>query len=321
MKLPQKSNPECIERLPAYGGQALIEGVMMRGSRAVAAAMRAPTGEIIIHTEELPAIYSSKWMKMPFVRGLVSLWDSLGLGMRFLTMSANLQGAEDEKIEGKDLILTLGSSILIAVAIFFAAPALLAGLLEHFLPIHTIWGNIIEGAIRLAAVVGYIWLVGKMPEISRVFAYHGSEHKTINTFEARAPMTPANILNYSLEHPRCGTAFLLTLVILSVIIFTLFGEMTIWMRLLTRVISLPLLAGIAYEYIRLTARHLDNPLVRLLIKPNLALQKLTTREPDESMTEVSLAAFQAMLVKERELNPSLAVDLEISTTQPVTNSA
>jgi len=321
MKRSLKSPPDCVERLPAYGGQALLEGVMMRGSRAVAAAMRAPTGEIIIHTEELPSIYNSKWMKMPFIRGLVSLWDSLGLGMRFLTMSANLQGEEEEKIEGKDLFITLGFSLLIAVAIFFAAPALLAGLLERFLTISTIWGNIIEGVIRLGAVVGYIWLVGKMPEIRRVFAYHGAEHKTINTFEARSPMTPVNILNYSLEHPRCGTAFLLTLVILSVIIFTLFGEMTIWMRLLTRVISIPILAGIAYEYIRLTARHLDHPLVRLLIKPNLALQKLTTREPDESMTEVALAAFQAMLVKERELNPSLAIDMEILNTQPVTNSA
>lgn len=312
-----KESAPCIERLPTYGGQALIEGVMMRGSRAVAAAMRSPSGEIVIHTELLSGIYTGKWMRIPFIRGLVSLWDSLGIGMRFLMMSANLQSPENEKIEGKEMALTLATSLLIMVAIFFAAPALLGSLVERFLGLTGIWSSLVEGLIRLLAVVGYIGLVGRMPEIARVFAYHGAEHKTINAFEARTELSPVTILQHSLEHPRCGTAFLLTLVVFSVIIFTILGPMPLLWKVVTRILFVPILAGIAYEYIRWTARHLDNPLVRLLIRPNLALQKLTTREPDAAMAEVALAAFNAMLEKELELNPALASDLNRPAPRPV----
>ncbi len=299
-------------RLPSYGGQALIEGVMMRGSHAVAAAMRAPDGTIAIHTEPLSGLYTSRWIKIPFLRGLVSLWDSLGLGMRFLTMSANLQAGEDEKIEGKELFFTLATSILIAVALFFAAPAFLGSLFERFLNVSSFWSNVIEGLIRLAGIILYIWLVGRIPEIGRVFAYHGAEHKTINAFEDRADLTPQSVLNYSLEHPRCGTAFLLTLVILSVIVFAALGPMTIFWRIASRVMLIPVLAGIAYEYIRWTARHLDQPLVRWMIRPNLALQKMTTREPDAAIAEVAIAAFSAMVEKERELAPESIKDLVLT---------
>jgi uncharacterized protein YqhQ len=291
----------CPERLPQYGGQALIEGVMMRGRYAAAAAMRAPTGEIVIHTEPLTGIYKSRWIKIPFVRGVVSLWDALGLGMRFLTMSANLQAGEDEKIEGKAMVLTLGSSLLIAALLFFATPAFLGHLTEQFLGFSTFAGNMAEGAVRLAFIVTYIWGVGKMPEIARVFAYHGAEHKTINAYEVRAELSPENVLRHSLEHPRCGTAFLLTLVIFSILFFAALGEMSGVMRIVTRIVFIPVLAGLAYEYIRWTARHLDNPIVRLLVRPNLALQRLTTREPDAAITEVAIAAFHAMLEKERIL--------------------
>lgn len=285
----------CVERLPTYGGQALIEGVMMRGSRAVAAAMRAPDGSIVIHTEMLGGVYQRGWLKIPFLRGVVGLWDSLGLGMRFLSMSANLQAGEDEKIEGKELALTLAMSMALAVGLFFATPALLGWVTQHFLGLTSFWSNMAEGLIRLLFVIGYIALVGKMPEIARVFAYHGAEHKTINTFEAREELTPARVLRNSLEHPRCGTAFLLTLVLLSVIVFTLLGPMPVFWRLVTRIAFLPLLAGIAYEYIRWTARHINHPLVRLITRPNLALQRLTTREPDAAQAEVAIAAFEAML--------------------------
>lgn len=289
------------ERLPQYGGQALIEGVMMRGQYAVAAAMRAPDGTIVVHTEELGGIYKSKWSKVPFARGLVALWDSLGLGMRFLTQSANTQTGEDEKLEGKDLVLTLGLSILIAVVIFFAAPAFLGHLTEQYLGFSPFASNLMEGLIRLGAVILYIYLVGKMPEIARVFAYHGAEHKTINAYEAHADLKPENVLNYSLEHPRCGTAFLLTLVIFSVILFAALGPLSAFWRITSRIIFLPLLAGVAYEYIRWTARHLDNALVRLLIRPNLALQRMTTREPDAAIAEVAITAFNAMLEQEQIL--------------------
>jgi uncharacterized protein YqhQ len=291
----------CPERLPTYGGQALIEGVMMRGSRAVAAAMRAPDGEIVVHTERLSGIYKSKWIKVPFVRGLVALWDALGLGMRFLTMSANLQGGEDEKIEGKELYLTLAASLLIAIGLFFATPAFLGYLGERFLGLSGFAGNLLEGLIRLGAIIGYITLVGRIPEIGRVFAYHGAEHKTINAYEARSELNPKSVLGFSLEHPRCGTAFLLTLVLFSIIFFSLMGPMPPLVRILTRILFIPVLAGVAYEYIRWTARHLDNPIVKVLVRPNLALQRLTTREPDAGMAEVSITAFNAMLEMEQAL--------------------
>lgn len=296
-----KSPTPAQERLPQYGGQALIEGVMMRGQYAVAAAMRAPDGKIVVHTEPLTGIYTSRWIKVPFIRGLVALWDSLGLGMRFLTLSANLQTGEDEKIEGKGLFLTMATSLLIAVAIFFAAPAILGQLAERFLHFSPFASNLLEGLIRLAAILGYMWLVGKMPEVARVFAYHGAEHKTINAYESHADLTPDNVLQYSLEHPRCGTAFLLTLVVFSIIIFAALGPLSAFWRIVTRIIFLPLLAGLAYEYIRWTARHLNNRWVQFLVKPNLALQHLTTREPDAAIAEVAITAFNAMIEQEQIL--------------------
>lgn len=297
-----KGSP-CIEKLPSYGGQALIEGVLMRGAHAVAAAMRAPDGKIVIHSEPLTGIYTSRWIKVPFVRGLVALWDALGLGMRYLTMASNLQSNEDEKLEGNALVLTLAGSIVFAMGLFFALPAFLGHLTELFLNFSSWWSNLTEGLIRLGLVVAYIWLIGRMPEIQRVFAYHGAEHKTINAYEAGIELSVENVSKQSLEHPRCGTAFMLTLVLLSVLVFTIIGPLPPFWRVASRVIAVPLLAGVAYEYIRWTARNLTSPLVRLLIRPNLALQSLTTREPDASIVEVAITAFQAMLEKENELAP------------------
>ncbi len=289
------------ERLPTYGGQAVIEGVMMRGSQNVAIAMRAPDNQIVLHTEPLSAVYRSKLTKTPFLRGLIGLWDALGLGMRALTISANTQTGEDEKIEGPALYLTIGISLTLGIGIFFLAPAVAGQLSEHYLRINAWWGNLIEGLLRLALLIGYIWAMGNISEIRRVFAYHGAEHKTINAFEAGADLTPENVSHFSLEHPRCGTSFLLTLVLLSIIFFSLLGPLPMGVRLLSRILLLPVLAGVAYEYIRWTARHLEWGWVRQLIKPNMALQRLTTREPSMEMLEVSIAAFNAMKAKEFEV--------------------
>jgi uncharacterized protein YqhQ len=171
-------------KFPTYGGQAVIEGVMMRGSQAAAVAMRAPDNQIIIHTETLGAIYRSRLARIPFLRGLVILWDALALGMRALTISANTQTGEDEKLEGPALYLTVSISLFVGVGLFFLAPAWAGQLSENWLGVNAWWGNLIEGLIRLFLLVAYIWLVGRIPEISRVFAYHGAEHKTINAFEA-----------------------------------------------------------------------------------------------------------------------------------------
>ncbi len=287
--------------LPTYGGQAVIEGVMMRGAKAVAIAMRTPDKDVVIHTEPLEGIYKSRLAKIPFLRGMVLLWDALVLGMRALTISANNQTGEDEKLEGPVLYLTLGISLAIGIGLFFLIPAAAGQLSEQFLGLNNWMGNLLEGVARLFLVVGYIWAVGYMPEIRRVFAYHGAEHKTINAFEARTELTPENVARYSLEHPRCGTSFLLTLVLTSILLFSLLGPLPMLQRLITRILFLPVLAGIAYEYIRWTAKHLDSPLVRLIIKPNLVLQHLTTREPSLDMLEVSIAAFKAMRAEEEQI--------------------
>lgn len=291
--------------LPNYGGQAVIEGVMMRGREAVAIAMRAPNKEIIIHHEQLGKLYKSRVAKIPFLRGLIMLWDALGLGMRALTISANTQTGDDEKLEGPALWLTLAISLSFAIGLFMLTPAALGHLTESLLGAGSsaAWvGNLVEGLVRLVILIAYIVIIGYIPDIRRVFAYHGAEHKTINAFEAGAELTPGNVSKFSLEHPRCGTAFLLTLVLISVVLFALLGPLPMGTRLLSRIILLPLLAGLAYEYIRWTAGHIRNPVVRLMVKPNLALQRLTTREPSEDMLEVSIAAFKAMRDREREIH-------------------
>lgn len=291
------------DKLILYGGQAVIEGVMMRGRRAVAVAMRAPDGKIVTQTEALGTIYKSRMVKIPFVRGLIMLWDSLGLGMRFLTLSTNTQIGEDEKLEGPALYLTLGLTLLVAIGVFFLAPAGVGWLSEHFLHWGAWWSNLLEGVIRFLFLIGYIWAIGFAPDIRRVFAYHGAEHKTINAYEAGAELTPDSVARFPLAHARCGTAFLLTLVVLSLLFFTVLGPLPLLWRLLSRILMIPVLVGVAYEYLRWTANHLSSPIVRLIVKPNLALQSLTTREPDPDMLEVAISAFQTMRRAEAEMAP------------------
>ncbi len=288
------------DRIITYGGQAVIEGVMMRGQKAYAIAMRAPDGKIVVHTEALINLYRSGITKIPFLRGSILLWDALGLGMRALTLSANTQTGEDEKLEGPALYLTMGISLAFGIGLFFLLPAGIGGLAEHYLGWSAWQNNLLEGVLRLLLLIGYIWAIGFMPDVHRLFMYHGAEHKTINAFESGAELTPEVVANYPIEHARCGTAFLLTLVLLSILIFTALGPMSIFWRLATRVLFIPILAGIALEYTRWTANHLDNRFVRMLIKPNLALQHLTTRTPDLFMLEVAIQSFQSMRKAEEE---------------------
>ena len=283
------------ERLPSYGGQALMEGVLMRGAKTAAAAVRKPDGSVEIIREDLHGIYLSRIRKTPFLRGLIGMWDSLGLGTHFLTLSANLQTEkEEEKIEGPALVLTLVFSVVISVALFFMLPALAGQFTEKTFGWNAWYSNLAEGVIRLILIILYIWIIGRQKDIQRVFAYHGAEHKTINAFEDGAELTPACVSKYSLEHPRCGTGFLLTVAIFSIIVFTLLGPLSTFWRLATRIIFIPLVVGLAYEYMRWTANNLDQRWVRTLVRPNLLLQRLTTQEPDEGMLEVAIAAFNVM---------------------------
>lgn len=292
------------DKIITYGGQAVIEGVMMRGQKALAIAMRAPSGEIVIHKEDLASVYRSKLTRIPFLRGVILLWDALGLGIRALTLSANVQTGEDEKLEGPALYLSLAVSLSIGIGLFFLLPAGLGGLGERYLNWSPWLANLTEGIIRLVLLIAYIWAIGFMPDVKRLFGYHGAEHKTINAFEAGVELTPEEVDKFPLEHPRCGTAFLLTVVVFSIIIFTLLGPMPLLPRIAVRILLIPLLASLAYEYLRWTARNISSRVVRLLVEPNLALQRLTTRPPDRGMLEVAIAAFKEM----REQEAALAAD-------------
>ncbi len=309
------------DRIITYGGQAVIEGVLMRGQKAYAIAMRAPDGNIVVQTEPLAKMYRSGLTKVPFVRGVILLWDALGLGMRALTVSANAQTGEDEKLEGASLYLTIGASLVFAIGLFFLLPAALGGWVEGFfspvgggggaLPALSreaqassagLWvGNLFEGILRLVMLIGYIWAIGFMPDVKRLFGYHGAEHKTINAFEAGAELTPESVATFPIQHARCGTAFMLTLALLSILVFTALGPLPMLWRLASRVLLIPVLAGISVEYIRWTANHLNNRFVQWLIKPNLALQSLTTRQPDRAMLEVAIESFNSMRKAEQAL--------------------
>jgi uncharacterized protein YqhQ len=288
------------ESLPSYGGQALIEGVMMRGRKSCAMAARGPDQSIVVETEDLSPIYSSPIARIPFLRGLILLWDTLVLGMRALTFSANLQMGEDERLEGAPLTVTVLISLLAGVGLFFLIPAGAGYLAQLWLHLEYWGAYMVEGLSRLALLVGYIWAIGLMPDVRRVYGYHGAEHKTINAYEAGADLNVESIRAYPREHPRCGTAFLLTVVVLSILLFSALGPLTLWARLASRLLLIPVLASLAYEYIRLSAKFSAHWLARAIISPNLALQRLTTREPDDGMIEVAMQAFSALLANETE---------------------
>jgi len=286
-----------------YGGQAVMEGVMMRGSKAMAVAVRQPDGEIAIHTEPLnPGIYAGTVSKIPFLRALTSLWDVLVLGIRTLLYSAEVALGPEEDIEFSGPIAwgTVAVSFAIGIGLFFVGPLLLVGLIDRYIE-SSLMSNIIEGVIRMLIFVAYIWLIGLMPDIRRVFAYHGAEHKTINAYEAGAELTPQAVTQYSTAHFRCGTAFLLSVMVISILIFALLGRPPLPLRILSRILLIPVVAGVAYEYIKFTSRYQHNPIIRAIAAPNLALQRLTTREPDPSMLEVSITALKRVLETENTL--------------------
>jgi uncharacterized protein YqhQ len=294
-----------------YGGQAVIEGVMMRGSKALAIAVRNPEGEIILHTEALDKrIYGGRMARLPFLRGLTLLWDALGLGIKGLMFSAEVALEEEiaaEEVDSPEKVfegpLQWGMvlfSLSFSVLLFFVLPTFAADriVLLFNLGERPLIENLIEGLIRLSLLVGYVWAIGFMPDIRRLYGYHGAEHKTINAYEAGGELTQASVAQYPLEHPRCGTAFLLSVVVISILLYSLLPDLTLLQRVLSRVVLLPVVAGIAYEFIRFTAAHQVNPIVRLVTKPNLALQRLTTKEPDEEMLAVAIAAFSQVITHE-----------------------
>ncbi len=287
-----------------YGGQAVIEGVMMRGEKAMAIAVRSPDGQILLHTEPLdPRIYRGFLARTPFIRGLVMLWDAFALGLRALFFSANVALREEEvEIKGAWAWGTIFLSFAAAVALFFLLPALVAGLLEKFIP-SPFLNNLLEGTIRLGLFLGYIALIGLWPDVRRVFAYHGAEHKVINAYENGAPLEPEAVRAFGTSHARCGTGFILWVAVVSIFLFALPGKQPLPLRLLTRLLLIPAVVMVSYEIVKLGSRYGHNGLGRALLWPALALQSLTTRPPDDGMVEVALAALRKLLEVEKGEKP------------------
>ncbi len=304
----------------SYGGQAVIEGVLMRGAHMAAVAVRDPQGQIVVHETQLNrTLYRGRIARTPFVRGVIGLWDALGLGTRALMWAADVAVGEEEGVDFNGPIgwATIAFSLLLGVGLFFLLPTTAATGIGNLLgltpggsaPIglNAFLVNLIEGVIQIALLIGYIWAIGRIPDVKRLFGYHGAEHKTINAYESGAELTPDVVQHFAIEHPRCGTAFLLTVAFVSVFVFSLLGRPPFLLLILSRVLLIPVIAGIAYETIQFSARNLHNPLVRVLIKPNLALQHLTTRQPDQHMLEVAIVAFKRVLVSEKLLSEDEAV--------------
>src|SRR5918999_4683143 len=286
-----------------YGGQALIEGVMMRGKTTVAMSVRPPSGDIVTMSEPLPPALNAdrRLIKIPFLRGMILLYETLVIGTRMLMRSASL-AAEGEDIElGKGTIaLTMVVSIGFAVGLFFLLPLFLSTFAEEATN-NDLAANAVEGLIRLVIFIGYIGLIGLMSDIRRVFAYHGAEHKAISAYEADRPLTPEEVDAFGTAHTRCGTTFLLIVVVISIFFFSLIPRAGVPLPVLfaSRIVLVPVIAAVAYELVRFGARHYGNPVVRAIYQPGLWLQSLTTRRPDHSMLEVSIASLGACLADDR----------------------
>jgi uncharacterized protein YqhQ len=281
-----------------YGGQAVIEGVMIRGPKTFAVACRAPDGEIVTRREDLGGAYSGPIRRIPFVRGIIVLWETLALGIRALNFSSNVAlGEDEEEISSSTMWLMAIFTLSIVAVIFFAGPLFLADWLQGVI------GNdllviVVEGLIRLAIVIAYVGGIGLLPDIRRVYAYHGAEHKTIHALEHGDPLVPAAIQKYSPAHVRCGTSFILTIVVVSIVVFAAVGNPDLWIRVVSRIVLIPVIAGVAYEGIRLGGAFESNPVTKVLMWPNLALQVLTTRQPDDAQVEVAVAALREVLEAE-----------------------
>ncbi|AAW39457.1 hypothetical protein B1774_05585 [Dehalococcoides mccartyi] len=278
-----------------YGGQAVLEGVMMRGQKNLVTAVRNPGGEITTEVRPLHSLYTSKWRKMPVIRGAIVLIESMILGIQSLIYSANIAlKEEEEELSGGLLWLMLLVSLGSSVALFFLAPLFITNLMSSFLESAVLF-NLIEGIVRLVIFVIYIKLVTLTPDIKRVFGYHGAEHATINAFEAGVPLElerAAEIKTYSTAHLRCGTSFLLAVMVIAILVFSLIGKPAFAVMFASRIILVPVIAALSYEFTRFSAGHCHNPVVRFLIKPGLALQSLTTRQPDIKQIEVAITALK-----------------------------
>lgn len=285
-----------------YGGQAVIEGVMMRGRKAVVTAVRRPDGEVVIDTKPLPGIVSERVRKIPLVRGVAVLIEAMVLGIKALLYSANISMEEEEGEEGEGggKLSTgatwgmMGGALVGVAALFFLAPLFLANLVGANIESSIIF-HLVEGFIRLGIFVAYLKLITLAPDVKRVFAYHGAEHMVINAYEDGVPLELEAVKKYNIAHVRCGTSFIFVVLIIAIVVLALIGRPSLGVMVLSRVILIPVIAGLGYEVNYFGARHLGSRLVRAALAPGLWLQKLTTREPDSSQIEVALSALRRVV--------------------------
>jgi uncharacterized protein YqhQ len=298
--------PGRLAGMPSYtyGGQALIEGVLMRGRDAVAVALRHPDGQIVVATERLDSgFHGTRWSKWPLIRGLVVLYETLVVGTRWLIRSANVQ-AEEEGVElGKGSVIVMLSLTLAAgIGIFFLLPLLIASVTTANID-NGLAQHLVEGLVRVAIFLGYLVLIGRSPDIARVFQYHGAEHMTIHALEAGDPLTVTEVRKYPTAHQRCGTEFLVIVILLSIIAFSLVGRQTPLVMIASRILLIPVIAAVGYEILKFGARHRRNPFVKVLLYPGLLVQMITTKRPSDDMIEVAIVSMEQAIEADGEQVP------------------
>ncbi len=315
-----ENKKKCPVGGKGIGGQAVIEGVMMRGKKLYALAVRTPKKEIVVEKTPIkPAAERCKILGWPIIRGVVAFVDSLVMGMKVTTKSATIAGLDDieydqeskfekwleskfgDKLADYLIYFSVAISIILCIGIFMVLPTFLGGAVTNLLHGDATLRSVIEGVIKIVIFVGYMFLVSQMKDIKRVFMYHGAEHKTINCFERGEELTVENVRHNTRFHKRCGTSFLVIVMLVSIILFFFIRTDVLWLRVLSRIILVPAIAGISYEFIRYAGKH-DNWLVNIISAPGIAMQIITTSEPDDSMIEVAIASLNAVLEEEPEEN-------------------
>jgi uncharacterized protein YqhQ len=297
-----------------YGGQAVMEGVMMRGKQTMVVAVRRPNQEIGIYPQSLSTLYTGRWRKMPFVRGIIALIESLVLGLQTLMFSANVALEEEEvKLNNWTIWGIVLVAMAFAVGVFFLIPLWITNYLTAHFESSLLFA-FIEGVVRVILFILYLWLIARMKDIKRVFAYHGAEHKAINTYEAGDPLEVSYARKYTTANPRCGTSFLFAVMVIAILVFSLVGKPSIAIMVASRILLLPVIAALGYEFIYVTSRHACNPIMKVLLTPGMWLQSLTTRQPDDQQLEVALASLKKVL--EAEQPEKYAVPVPAPTAAP-----
>jgi uncharacterized protein YqhQ len=278
-----------------YGGQAIIEGVMMRSPFKYAIAVRKPDNEIILKTGKLRSLSNRiKFLKWPIFRGIINLIESLTLGLKALTYSAEQATGEEDKISNVEMFFTILIAFVLFILIFIALPTTIARYLDKYLSGLIVY-NLFEGTLRIGIFIFYLYFISKIKDIKRVFEYHGAEHKVIYTYEAGEELNVDNVKKYSTLHPRCGTSFIFIVLIISILVFSLLGKQTLLLRITYRVAIIPLIAGLSYEILKLSAKNMDKIFIKWVVMPGLWFQKLTTKEPDAAQIEVAIKALKGVL--------------------------